>query len=157
MEISEETRAAVSLSELAMQLRRHYYHLPYEQAPDDLLEEGLVVNLDWDERDSLWVQLDTTITLDAPPTGSPLAVYAEQGPVVTLWRVKADSGWKADWDVDLLDSDRKRFLRKLAELADVVASGVDALVRDYQAAAIELDEDDRIETTDVAREWLTVR
>ena len=71
-----ETNAGRALGRLAAQLRRHYFHLPYELAPDDLIEEGLVVNLDWDERDSLWVQLDATITLDAPAAGSPLTVYA---------------------------------------------------------------------------------
>lgn len=149
-----ETNAGRALGRLAAQLRRHYYHLPYELAPDDLIEEDLVVNLDWDERDSLWVQLDATITLDAPAAGSPLTVYAEEGPVVTLWSV-AGQEWTADWDVDLNDAERGQLFGGLIDLADRVATRVDAMVGDYLAAAVELGEDDRIETTDVAREWIS--
>jgi hypothetical protein len=149
-----ETNAGRALGRLAAQLRRHYFHLPYELAPDDLIEEGLVVNLDWDERDSLWVQLDATITLDAPAAGSPLTVYAEGGPVVTLWGVDGRE-WTADWDVDLNDAERAQLLGKLTDLGDRLATRVDALVGDYLDAAAELGEDDRIETTDVAREWIS--
>jgi len=67
-----EATAGSALARLAVRFRRHYFHLPYELAPDDLIAEGLVLNLDWDERDSLWVQLDPMITIDAPVGGSPL-------------------------------------------------------------------------------------
>ena len=49
-----EATAGSALARLAIRFRRHYFHLPYELAPDDLIAEGLVLNLDWDERDSLW-------------------------------------------------------------------------------------------------------
>ena len=150
-----EATAGSALARMAVRFRRHYFHLPYELAPDDLIAQGLVLNLDWDERDSLWVQLDPTITIDAPVGGSPLSVYAEEGPVVTLWRPASGVDWAADWDVDLTEGERSQFLEKLATMADVVAVGIDRLVEDYLSAAVELEEDDRIETTDVAREWLT--
>ncbi|MDF1596401.1 MAG: hypothetical protein P1T08_09960 [Acidimicrobiia bacterium] len=154
--MSEETRAAVALGELAMQLRRHYYHRPYEQAPDDLIEEGIIGNLEWDERDGLWVQIDATITLEVPPTGSPLGIYAEEGPVVSLWRSVGAAGidWSADWDVGLTAIDQQAFLGKLADTAVRMAAGVQGFVQQFLVASAELEEDERQETGDVAREWL---
>ncbi|HSR44709.1 MAG TPA: hypothetical protein VLT15_05685 [Acidimicrobiia bacterium] len=149
-----EAKTGTALAQLAVQLRRHYYHLPYELAPDDLIEAGLLVNLDWDERDSLWAQLDAVVTLDSPVGGSPVTVYAEEGPVVTLWRSVDGTGWAADWDVDLDAAERNRLLEKLTALAQGVAAKIDGLVADYLATGAELEEDDRIETTHVAREWL---
>ena len=84
-----------------------------------------------------------------------MSVYAEEGPVVTLWRTASGVDWAADWDVDLTEGERSQLLEKLATMADVVAAGIDGLVEDYLSNAVELEEDDRIETTDVAREWLT--
>lgn len=149
-----EAKTGTALAQLAVQLRRHYYHLPYELAPDDLIEAGLLVNLDWDERDSLWAQLDAVVTLDSPVGGSPVTVYAEEGPVVTLWRAVDGAGWTADWDVDLDDAERNRLLEKLGALAQGLTSRIDGLVADYLTTGAELEEDDRIETTHVAREWL---
>ncbi len=155
MEMSEETRAAVALGELALQLRRHYYHRPYEQAPDDLIEEGIIGNLEWDERDGLWVQIDATITLEVPPAGSPLGIYAEEGPVVSLWRSgAAGADWSADWDVGLSAVEQQSFLGKLADTAVRMAAGVQGFVRQFLVASSELEEDERQETGDVAREWL---
>ena len=156
MEISEEVRASVALGQLALQLRRHYYHRPYETAPDDLIDEGIVVNLEWDERDAIWVQFDTTVTLEIPSIGSPLGIYAEEGPVVTLWRAGTPDGfdWKADWDADLTHSDRQRFLRKLSDRASLVTGEVEAFLQAYLNASSELEKEDRQETADVAREWL---
>ncbi len=152
--MTTEGTTATTLQRLAMELRRHYYHLPYDLGPDDLIEEGIILNLDWDERDSLWAQLDPTVTLDAPVTGSPLAVYAEEGPVVTFWSLP-DGGWRADWDVDLDAPARSGFLTRLDELAGRIADGVAGVVDTHLADAAQLQEDDRMETTEVAREWLS--
>jgi hypothetical protein len=159
MEISEEVRAAAALEHLALQLRRHYYHLPYEQAPDDLIQEGLVVNLEWDDRDALWLQFDSILTLEIPPAGSPLGVYAEEGSVVTLWRTVSagETEWMADWDVELTQSERKNFLRRLSQRAQEVDSEIDDFIKDYLSASLELEADDRQETADVVREWLSAR
>lgn len=151
--MADEAKTAMALQRLAMELRRHYYHLPYELAPDDLIDAGIIVNLDWDERDSLWAQLDPTVTLDAPVGGSPLAVYAEEGPVVTLWSVPGGT-WRADWDVDLDGDARSQFLSRLEGVAGRMAAAVAGVVDAHLVAAADLQEDDRVETSEVAREWL---
>lgn len=140
------------LTDLSVQLRRHYYHKPYEQAPDDLIQTGVITNLEWDERDALWVALDVTITLEIPPTGSPISVYAEEGPVVTFWRGTND--WTADWDVDLANEERSQLLDRLGAVGAAAVREVGAVVDAYLAASADLDEDDRRETSDVVREWM---
>lgn len=158
METNEETRAATSLSALALELRRHYYHYPYEQAPDDLIEADIITNLEWDERDSLWVAFDVTITLEVPPGGTPIGVYAEEGPVVTMWRGVGEGGnvWTADWDVDLTNTEKQKFLRRLSDSCSATAEEVRKVTADRLTEAASLDEDDRQETSDVVREWMNV-
>ena len=157
MEMNEETRTAVALSGLALELRRHYYHNPYEQAPEDLIDAGIITNLEWDERDSLWVAFDVTITLEVPPGGTPIGVYAEEGPVVTMWRGVGESGdnWTADWDVDLSPIEQQKFLRRMAESCSAAADEVRRVTADRLASSASLDEDDRQETSDVVREWMS--
>lgn len=157
MDINEETRAAVALSALALELRRNYYHNPYEHAPEDLIDAGIITNLEWDERDSLWVAFDVTITLEVPPSGTPIGVYAEEGPVVTMWRGVGEGGinWTADWDVDLSPVEKQKFLRRLGDSCSVTAEEVRKVTADRLESTAALDEDDRQETSDVAREWMS--
>jgi hypothetical protein len=152
-------QAATAILELAHQLRRHYYHSAGEQASLDLIHAGAVLNLEWDERDALWVQLDATITLEVPANGTTIGVYAEQGPVVTLWFLPISSGEtiRADWDLDLPLSERERFLRKVAGAAADTARQVNGIVGAILDAPSQAEAEDRRDTVDVVRDWLSGR
>ena len=67
----EAFTTAETLIGLDLQLRRHHYHSPDEDAePLDLIELGALANLEWDEKDGLWAQLDELVTFDITPTRS---------------------------------------------------------------------------------------
>lgn len=153
----EAANTAGALIDLDLELRRHHYHSPDEQDGQlDLIEEGVVMNLEWDEQDGLWVQFDEVVTFDITPTRTSLCVYAEDGPVVTLWAAATAAGrtWRTDWEVDLTHSERQRFLRRVADIArhrvELTRRATEALRAD---AALE-DAEERTETAEAVREWL---
>ena len=91
-----------------------------------------------------------------PPGGTPIGVYAEEGPVVTMWRSVGEHGdfWTADWDVDLTPTEKEEFLNKLGESSLATAAEVRKITAGRLSAAESLDADDRQETSDVVREWM---
>jgi hypothetical protein len=143
---------------LDLQLRRHHYHSSDENAePLDLIDMGAITNLEWDEKDGLWVQLDDLITFDITPTGSSICIYLDEEPVVTLWASPGSSEkhWTADWETDLTASERQHFLRRVGvlgkESTERVVAAVDRLRAETESS------EDRAFVASTVREWLSAR
>jgi hypothetical protein len=158
MDSTNEIEAtAGNLVGLDLQLRRHHYHSPDEEAePLDLIDMGAIANLEWDEKDGLWVQLDDLITFDITPTGSSICIYLDEEPVVTLWAdPTAEKGWMGDWEADLTGSERQHFLRRVGVLAkesrERVVAAVDRLRAETDGT------EDRVFVASTVREWLSSR
>ncbi len=156
--ISNEARStAEALIVLDLQLRRHHYHSPDEDAePLDLVEIGAITNLEWDEKDGLWAQLDDQITFDITPTGSSICIYLDEEPVATLWAMPdgAETHWAVDWDADLTSSEQQHFLRKVGLLGKESAERVIAAVNGLRADSTT---EDREAVAATVREWLSSR
>jgi hypothetical protein len=155
---NETITTAEALIGLDLQLRRHHYHSPDEDAePRDLIELGALTNLEWDEKDGLWAQLDELVTFDITPTRSSICIYLDEEPVVTLWSTPAgqEKRWLADWDVDLTQSERQHFLRRVAllgrESTERVVNAVDQLRSEAE------DPDEQASLASTVREWLAQR
>lgn len=156
-DISEIESTARALVALDLQLRRHHYHLADDEAePVDLIETGAIANLEWDDKDGLWVQFDELITFDITPTGSSICVYANEDPIVTLWAEQTSGGrmWTADWDTDLTHSEQGRFLRRVGDLARNATHLVTRAVEEIRAVTAGEDAEERAYATEVVREWL---
>lgn len=155
---SEIDTAAEVLIGLDLQLRRHHYHSPDEDAePLDLIDVGALTNLEWDEKDGLWVQLDDLITFDITPTASSICIYLDEEPVVTLWAppARAEQRWTADWEADLTSSERQHFLRRIGVLGKESTERVIAAVDRLRAESGGTD--DRSFVASTVREWLSAR
>jgi hypothetical protein len=143
---------------LDLQLRRHHYHSPDEDAePLDLIDIGALTNLEWDEKDGLWVQLDDLITFDITPTGSSICIYLDEEPVATLWAAPTPDGrhWTADWEADLTTSERQHFLRRVGVLGKECTERVVAAVDRLRAESAGTE--DRGFVASSVREWLAAR
>ncbi len=155
-DINEVTSTAAVLIGLDLQLRRHHYHSPEEDSDQmDLIELRAVTNLEWDEKDGLWAQLDELITFDVTPNGSSVCIYLDEEPVVTLWRTPggADTQWLADWEVDLTRAEQQRFFRRIAELGKDSTRRVIEAVDRLRAESSEPEE--RAFVASTVREWLS--
>jgi hypothetical protein len=151
----EAATTAETLIGLDIQLRRHHYHSPDEEAePLDLIELGALANLEWDEKDGLWAQLDELVTFDITPTRSSVCIYLDEEPIVTLWATPAgkDTRWMADWDADLTQSEQQHFLRRVSllgkESTQRVIKAVDALRTEANPS------EDQAVVASTVREWL---
>ena len=154
----EAATAAETLIGLDLQLRRHHYHSPDEEAePLDLIEMGALANLEWDEKDGLWAQLDELVTFDITPTRSSICIYLDEEPVVTLWATPAgrETRWMADWDADLTQSEQQHFLRRVGLLGKESMQRVIKAVDELRTGAIESADEDEVAAT--VREWLAQR
>ena len=154
---SETRSTAELLIGLDLQLRRHHYHSPDEDAePIDLIDLGAITNLEWDEKDGLWAQLDELITFDVTPTRSSICIYLDEEPVVTLWATPADDGttWLADWETNLTRSEQQHFLRRVGLLGKESTQRVIAAVDRLRAEA---GDDEREFVASTVREWLSSR
>jgi len=152
---NETATTAEVLIGLDLHLRRHHYHSPDEDADQlDLIELGAIANLEWDDKDGLWAQLDEMITFDVTPTGSSICIYLDEEPVVTLWAARTDEGapWLADWEADLTRSEQQRFLRRVGELGAGSRRRVIEAVDQLRAGSTEPDEGALVTST--VREWL---
>ncbi len=158
-EIADETaNTALSLIGLDIELRRHHYHSPDEVDQQlDLIEEGVITNLEWDEKDGLWVQFDEVVTFDITPTHSSICVYADEDPVVTLWANTIGAKWQSDWDAELTHTERQRFLRRVADLAERATQGARRATEALRVAAASDEQDDRAEAAALVRKWLAGR
>ena len=155
---NEAATAAETLIGLDLQLRRHHYHSPDEDSEAlDLIELGAIANLEWDEKDGLWAQLDETITFDITPTRSSICVYLDEEPVATLWEIPTDDGnqWATDWEADLTQSERQRFLRRISELGKDSTRRIVEAIDQLRAEATEPDQQAFLTTS--VREWLAQR
>ena len=155
---NEIASTAQALLGLDVQLRRHHYHSPDEDSePLDLIELGAIANLEWDEKDGLWAQLDELITFDVTPTRSSICIYLDEEPVVTLWATPADDGghWLTDWEAELTQSEQQRFLRRVGELGKGSTRRVIEAVDQLRAESTEPDESAFV--TSSVREWLSQR
>ena len=155
---NEMSSTAETLIGLDLQLRRHHYHSPDEDSePLDLIEVGAIANLEWDEKDGLWAQLDDLITFDVTPTGSSICIYLDEYPVVTLWATPAgqEVAWFADWDADLTQSEQQHFLRRIALLGKESTERVMSAVKSLRTESIEADEQAFLSSA--VREWLAQR
>ena len=155
---TETAATAGALIGLDLQLRRHHYHTPDEDSGQtDLIELGAITNLEWDEKDGLWAQLDELITFDVTPTGSSICIYLDEDPVVTLWAIPMGEGvdWLADWEADLTQSEQQRFLRRVAELGGASTRRVIEAIDDLRTDSTEADE--KAFLTSTVREWLAAR
>ena len=153
---TETALTAEALIGLDLQLRRHHYHTPDEDSGQvDLIELGAITNLEWDEKDGLWAQLDDVITFDVTPTGSSICIYLDEDPVVTLWAMPSEEGasWLADWDADLTQSEQQRFLRRVRELGTGSTRRVIEAVEQLRTESTE----DRAFVASTVREWLSSR
>jgi len=155
---NEAATTAEALIGLDLQLRRHHYHSADEDSNQvDLIELGAIANLEWDEKDGLWAQLDERITFDITPTGSSICVYLEEEPVVTLWaaRIGQSAQWLADWEADLTQSEQQHFLRRVGSLSkDRMGQVIEAV---DQLRASSTDPDEQTFVTSTVREWLAQR
>jgi hypothetical protein len=154
----EMASTAEALIGLDLQLRRHHYHSPDEESePIDLIELGALANLEWDENDGLWAQLDDLVTFDITPTASSICIYLDEEPVVTLWATSTSEGthWLADWDADLTQSEQQHFLRKIRLLGTESTQRVITAVKNLRAESAEPDERAMVAST--VREWLAQR
>jgi hypothetical protein len=152
---SEAATTAETLIGLDLQLRRHHYHTADEDSDQlDLIELGAIANLEWDEKDGLWAQLDELITFDITPTRSSICVYLDEEPIVTLWAARTDEGaqWLTDWEADLTQSEQQHFLRRVGGLSKDSMRRVIEAVDQLRAASTEPDE--RTYVTSTVREWL---
>lgn len=155
---NEFESTAEALIGLDLQLRRHHYHSPDEDSePLDLIEFGAIANLEWDEKDGLWAQLDDVITFDITPTRSSICIYLDEEPVVTLWATPADGGvhWTSDWEADLTQSEQQHFLRRIALLGKESTQRVVAAVNNLRTESASADEQEFV--TAAVREWLAQR
>lgn len=154
----EATTAAETLIGLDLQLRRHHYHSPDEEAePLDLIELGALANLEWDEKDGLWAQLDQLLTFDITPTRSSICIYLDEEPVVTLWAdpTGQETPWLADWETDLTQSEQQHFLRRVGLLGKESAQRVIKAVDALRTGAIQPEEQTVVASA--VREWLAQR
>lgn len=159
---SSTTREAATTAEtligLDIQLRRHHYHSPDEDAePIDLIELGALANLEWDEKDGLWAQLDELVTFDITPTRSSICVYLDEEPIVTLWATPGgpETSWMTDWDTDLTQSERQHFLRRVNLLGKESTQRVIKAVDDLRSEAAV--PEDQAAVASAVREWLAQR
>ena len=154
---NETTTTAETLAGLDLQLRRHHYHSPDEESGQlDLIELGAIANLEWDEKDGLWAQLDEMITFDVTPTGSSICIYLDEEPVVTLWAARTGQGaWLTDWEADLTQSEQQHFLRRVGELGKDRTQRVTEAVDQLRTESTETDE--KAYVTSTVREWLAQR
>ena len=155
---NEAAATAETLIGLDLQLRRHHYHSPDEDAePLDLIELGALANLEWDEKDGLWAQLDELITFDITPTRSSICIYLDEEPVVTLWSASIDEGrqWLADWDAELTQSEQQHFLRRIGTLGKGSIRRVIEAVDQLRAESTDRQEQTLVTST--VREWLAQR
>jgi hypothetical protein len=154
----EIASTALVLAGLDLQLRRHHYHSPDEDTGQmDLIELRAVANLEWDEKDGLWAQLDELITFDITPTGSSICVYLDEEPVVTLWANPTREGtrWLADWEADLTHSEQQRFLRRVGDLGKDCTQRVLEAVDQVRTESTGPEE--RSFVTSTVRDWLSQR
>ena len=153
----EAATTAETLIGLDLQLRRHHYHSPNEDAePVDLIDLGALTNLEWDEKDGLWAQLDELVTFDITPTRSSICIYLDEEPVVTLWATTGqEKRWLADWETDLTQSEQQHFLRRVGLLGKESTQRVIAAVDQLRAGAQEPDE--RAVVSSAVRGWLAQR
>ncbi len=154
----EAATAAEVLIGLDVQLRRHHYHSPDEEAePLDLIELGALANLEWDEKDGLWAQLDELVTFDITPARSSICIYLDEEPVVTLWASPAgqDMRWLTDWETDLTQSEQQHFLRRVGLLGKESTQRVIKAVDQLRTGAIESEEQHAVAAA--VREWLAQR
>lgn len=154
----EAARAAETLIGLDVQLRRHHYHSPDEEAePLDLIELGALANLEWDEKDGLWAQLDELVTFDITPTRSSICIYLDEEPVVTLWATHAEQEmrWTTDWETDLTQSEQQHFLRRVGLLGKESTQRVIKAVDQLRTGATE--SEDQAAVAAAVREWLAQR
>jgi hypothetical protein len=159
---SSTTREAATTAEtligLDIQLRRHHYHSPDEDAePTDLIELGALANLEWDEKDGLWAQLDELVTFDITPTRSSICVYLDEEPIVTLWAMPGgpETRWMTDWDADLTQSEQQHFLRRVNLLGKESTQRVIKAVDDLRSEAAV--PEDQTSVASAVREWLAQR
>ena len=155
---NETVTTAETLIGLDLQLRRHHYHSPDENAePLDLIELGALANLEWDEKDGLWAQLDELVTFDITPTRSSICIYLDEEPVVTLWATPAgqEKRWLADWDPDLTQSEQQHFLRRVTLLGQQSTQRVIDAVDQLRSNAD--DPEEQASLTSTVREWLAHR
>lgn len=161
MESSDATETfttAETLIGLDLQLRRHHYHSPDEDAePLDLIELGALANLEWDEKDGLWAQLDELVTFDITPTRSSICIYLDEEPIVTLWATPTgqEKRWMADWEAELTQSEEQHFLRRVALLGKESTQRVIDAVDQLRSEAD--DPDEQASLTSNVREWLAKR
>lgn len=154
---NEATATAETLIGLDLQLRRHHYHSPDEEAePADLIGVGAIINLEWDEKDGLWAQLDDQITFDITPTGSSICVYLDEEPVATFWASPSstDTNWAVDWETDLTQSERQHFLRRVGLLGKESTQRIIAAIDRLRKESID---EDRSFVASAVREWLSQR
>ena len=154
----EAFTTAETLIGLDIQLRRHHYHSPDEDAePLDLIELGALANLEWDEKDGLWAQLDELVTFDITPTRSSICIYLDEEPVVTLWATATgeETRWMADWDADLTRSEQQHFLRRVGLLGRESTQRVIKAVDELRTEALPPEE--RTVVGAAVREWLAQR
>jgi hypothetical protein len=155
---NETATTAETLIGLDLQLRRHHYHSADDDADQlDLMELGAIANLEWDEKDGLWAQLDELVTFDITPTRSSICIYLDEEPVVTLWATTADQEgrWLADWEADLTQSEKQHFLRRVGLLGRESTQRVIKAVDQLRAGSTEPEEQAFVSST--IREWLTQR
>jgi hypothetical protein len=156
--LNEVESTAEALIGLDLQLRRHHYHSPDEDAePLDLVDVGAITNLEWDEKDGLWVQLDELITFDITPTASSICIYLDEEPVVTLWAARggSDEHWLTDWEADLTQSEQQHFLRRVQLFGKESTERVVAAVKQLRAESTEAGEQAFVASR--VREWLSSR
>ena len=155
---NEIASTADTLIGLDLQLRRHHYHSPDEDSePIDLIEIGAIANLEWDEKDGLWAQLDDLVTFDITPTRSSICIYLDEEPVLTLWATPDAGGvdWMTDWEADLTQSEQQHFLRRITLLGKESTQRVVAAVKNLRAESTAADEQEFVTST--VREWLAQR
>ncbi len=155
---NETVGTADTLIGLDIQLRRHHYHSPDEDAePLDLIDLGALANLEWDEKDGLWAQLDELVTFDITPTRSSICIYLDEEPIVTLWAAPPgrEERWLADWEADLTQSEKQHFLRRVALLGRESTGRVIEAVDQLRREAAEPDDQAAVAAT--VREWLAQR
>ena len=153
----EAATTAETLIGLDLQLRRHHYHSPDEEAePLDLIEMGALANLEWDDKDGLWAQLDELVTFDITPTRSSICIYLDEEPVVTLWATPTEQGtrWLTDWDADLTQSEQQHFLRRVGLLGKESTQRVIKAVDQLRTGEVQPEES---VVASAVREWLAQR